>query len=187
MNSEALLARAPTADAIEQPPAAPPCGPDSAEVGVGVGVRAEVGVEVDVAEAEDFLGLLHAEHPDQPLTVRQRMRQVRAEVADTGSYAHTADELAFGARVAWRNSSRCIGRLYWQSLRVLDRRDATTPREIHRHLCEHLRQATNGGRIRPTISVFAPDRPGRPAPRLWNDQLIRYAGYRGDDGRTVGD
>ncbi|MEU9608963.1 nitric oxide synthase oxygenase [Streptomyces sp. NPDC048057] len=179
MNSEALLARAPTADAPEQHPSAPRPAPAPPR---GAGA-----VEVDVEEAEDFLGLLHTEHPDQPLTVRQRMRQVRAEIAETGSYAHTADELAFGARVAWRNSSRCIGRLYWQSLRVLDRRDATTPREIHGQLCEHLRQATNGGRIRPTISVFAPEVPGRPAPRLWNDQLIRYAGYRGADGRTVGD
>ena len=29
---------------------------------------------------------------------------------------------------------------------------------------EHLREATRGGRIRSTITVFAPDRPGRPGP-----------------------
>ncbi|WP_082772275.1 nitric oxide synthase oxygenase [Actinoplanes sp. TFC3] len=141
----------------------------------------------DEAEAGEFLDLLYAELPGQPHTLMERLRQVRAEIRDTGTYTHTADELTFGARVAWRNSSRCIGRLYWNSLRVLDRRDATTPQAVHAHLCEHLRQATNTGRIRPTISVFAPDTPRRAGPRMWNDQLIRYAGYPREDGRVTGD
>ena len=34
------------------------------------------------------------------------------------------------------------------------------------------------GRIRPTITVFAPDAPGRPGPRILNSQLIGYAGHR---------
>ncbi len=89
--------------------------------------------------------------------------------------------------MAWRNSARCIGRLYWQSLRVLDRRNAHAAEEIHHHLTDHLRQATNGGRIRPVISVFAPDTPARPAPRVWNDQLVRYAGHRRADGSVLGD
>ena len=38
--------------------------------------------------------------------------------------------------------------------------------------------ATNAGRIRPTITVFAPDAPGRPGPRILNSQLIGYAGHR---------
>ncbi|MCX4803280.1 nitric oxide synthase oxygenase [Streptomyces sp. NBC_01214] len=138
-------------------------------------------------EAEEFLRQFHAEHPSQPVPLGRRLHQVRAAIDAAGTYRHTPGELAFGARVAWRNSRRCIGRLYWNSLRVLDRRDATTPEEIHHHLCEHLRQATNLGRIRPVISVFAPDTPGRRAPRVWNDQLIRYAGLRRDDGTVLGD
>ncbi|TQE26262.1 nitric oxide synthase oxygenase [Streptomyces ipomoeae] len=142
---------------------------------------------VDLDEAEEFLCQFHAERPNQPVALGKRLQQVRAAVDTTGTYWHTSAELTYGARVSWRNSSRCIGRLYWNSLRVLDRRDATTPAEIHRHLCEHLRQATNGGRIRPVISVFAPDAPDRPGPRVWNEQLIRYAGHRQDDGSVIGD
>ncbi|WP_405816487.1 nitric oxide synthase oxygenase [Streptomyces sp. NBC_01390] len=141
----------------------------------------------DLAEAEDFVRLHHREHPDQPQSLLTRLLEIRRQIHETGTYRHTSEELAFGARVAWRNSSRCIGRLYWNSLRVLDRRDATTPEGIHQHLIAHLREATNGGRIRPTISVFAPDNPTGPGPRVWNEQLIRYAGYRQSDGSAVGD
>ncbi|CAM5249784.1 nitric oxide synthase oxygenase [Streptomyces xanthochromogenes] len=141
----------------------------------------------DLGEAEEFLRQFYAEQPEQPVPFAVRLGQVVAEVDTTGTYRHTSEELAFGARVAWRNSSRCIGRAYWNSLRVLDRRDVTTPEDIHRDLCEHLRRATNAGRIRPVISIFAPDTPERPAPRVWNDQLIRYGGYRRQDGTVLGD
>ncbi|MEU9451482.1 nitric oxide synthase oxygenase [Streptomyces sp. NPDC048277] len=141
----------------------------------------------DLAEALDFVRLHHLEHPGQPVTLHARLRQVQRQIEETGTYHHTTDELTFGARVAWRNSSRCIGRLYWNSLQVVDRREADTPEEIHEHLITHMRRGTNDGRIRPTISVFAPDTPDRPGPRVWNDQLIRYAGYRRPDGDVVGD
>jgi nitric-oxide synthase len=141
----------------------------------------------DPKEAEEFLRQFHTEQPEQPVPFTARLRQVLIEIDNTGAYRHTSEELAFGARVAWRNSSRCIGRLYWNSLRVMDRRDAKTPEAIYRCLCEHLRQATNAGRSRPVISIFAPDTPERAAPRVWNDQLIRYAGYRRQDGTILGD
>ncbi|GAB2808946.1 nitric oxide synthase oxygenase [Streptomyces daliensis] len=141
----------------------------------------------DREEAEEFLRQFHAERPGQATPLARRLAEVRAAIGETGTYRHTGAELEFGARVAWRNSSRCIGRLYWNSLRVLDRRAATGAEQIHRHLCDHLAIATNGGRIRPVISVFAPEAPGRPAPRLWNDQLIRYAGHRHEDGTVTGD
>ncbi|MFE0687921.1 nitric oxide synthase oxygenase [Streptomyces xiamenensis] len=143
--------------------------------------------QADWDEAQDFIRLFYSEHPDQPLPLTLRLHQVREHIEHTGSYRHTTDELTFGARVAWRNSSRCIGRLYWKSLRVLDRRTAQTPEEIHTHLCDHLRVATNEGRIRPVISIFAPETPYREAPRVWNSQLIRYAGYRRPDGTVIGD
>jgi nitric-oxide synthase len=37
------------------------------------------------------------------------------------------------------------------------------------------------------ITIFAPETPGKPAPRIWNEQLIRYAGYDQPDGRVLGD
>ncbi|MDT0266943.1 nitric oxide synthase oxygenase [Streptomyces sp. DSM 44915] len=138
-------------------------------------------------EAEDFLRRFHAEEPAQPVPLPQRLRQVREQIEFTGTYQHTRAELEFGVRIAWRNSSRCIGRLYWKSLKLLDCRAARTPEEISERLQEHLRQATNNGRIRPVISVFAQETPDRPAPRVWNSQLIRYAGYRSTTGQLFGD
>ncbi|WP_078908633.1 nitric oxide synthase oxygenase [Streptomyces vietnamensis] len=140
----------------------------------------------DRREAESFVRQFHHEQPDAG-DVERRVREVLADIDRTGTYAHTPDELSFGARVAWRNAARCIGRLYWRSLVVRDLRDVTAADDIAAHCFEHLRLAGNGGRIRPVISVFAPDRPGRPAPRIVNDQLVRYAGHRTPEDRWIGD
>jgi nitric-oxide synthase len=142
--------------------------------------------EVDLAEAEEFIRLCHAEHPESG-DVERRVAWVRAEVLTTGTYHHTTEELWFGARVAWRNSARCIGRLYWQSLRVRDLRAVHDADRVASQCARHLQLATNGGRIRPMISVFAADEPGRPGPRIANEQLIRYAGYHLPDGGVLGD
>ncbi len=146
---------------------------------------------VDLAEAEEFLRLCYAENPGLG-PVLPRLIQIRAQIATTGTYVHTGPELVFGARVAWRNASRCIGRLYWRSLLVLDRREVMNADQIFGHLVGHLRVAagglaTDGGQIRPVISVFAPARPGRPYARVWNEQLVRYAGYPAKDGSVTGD
>ncbi|SFW84823.1 nitric oxide synthase oxygenase [Amycolatopsis australiensis] len=143
---------------------------------------------VDSAEAEEFLDRMFAEGAaEDGVCFETRLARVRAEIAETGTYRHTAAELAYGARVAWRNSARCIGRLYWRSLRVRDRRRVTGADAIAGECVAHLRQATRGGRIRPTITVFAPGTPAGPGPRIHNEQLIRYAGYRLEDGSVLGD
>ncbi|MFD1935560.1 MULTISPECIES: nitric oxide synthase oxygenase [Nonomuraea] len=139
------------------------------------------------SEAVDFLSRYHAENPGLSPALPDRLAAVRAEITATSTYTQSIEELTFGARVAWRNASRCIGRLYWNNLQVRDLREVRSAEEIHRELCEHLRLATNGGRIRPTITIFAPDTPGNPGPRVWNDQLVRYAGYRSPDGSVIGD
>ena len=119
--------------------------------------------------------------------VAQRIAQVEEEYGETGTYDQTYDEAATGARLACRNSARCIGRLYWRSLVVRDRRAATTAEEIADACVEHLRFSTNGGRIRPTLTLFPPaDAEGR-GPRIWNEQLVRYAGYEQHDGSVLGD
>ena len=152
-----------------------PAGPDLA------------GADIDglLLSAERFILLFHAETQAGPPD--SRLRQVRHEIETTGTYRHTSAELAFGARVAWRNSSRCIGRLYWRSLRVRDRREVSSAADVAAESVAHLREATNGGRIRPVITVFAPDAPDQPGPRILNSQLIRYAGYPAADGTVVGD
>ena len=138
-----------------------------------------------LVSAERFITLFHSENRVGPPV--RRLQHVRREIETTGTYRHTAAELEFGARVAWRNSSRCIGRLYWRSLRVRDRREVTAAADIAAESVVHLREATNGGRIRPVITVFAPDAPGRPGPRILNSQLVRYAGYQAAGGAIIGD
>jgi nitric-oxide synthase, bacterial len=141
---------------------------------------------VDPAAAEEFLQTFYGEvGPRERLL--PRLREVNGELARTGTYTHTPEELEFGARVAWRNSSRCIGRLYWRTLRVRDRRGVRRADEIFAELVAHLIEATNDGKIRPTITVFAAATPGRPFAKVWNEQLIRYAGYRQLDGSCRGD
>ncbi|MET0478117.1 MAG: nitric oxide synthase oxygenase [Actinomycetota bacterium] len=142
--------------------------------------------QVDPAAAEEFLALFQAENP-AAAPIGPRVEEVRAQIERYGTYAHTTAELTFGARVAWRNSSRCIGRLYWRSLEVRDRRHVTTAAQLAGEAFAHLRVATNSGRVRPTLTVFAPTTPERPGPRIWNEQLIRYAGYRQPDGTVIGD
>lgn len=136
------------------------------------------------AEARAFLGQLAEELGTCP---RERMEAVIANIRATGTYELTTEELTWAARIAWRNNTRCIGRLFWKGLKVRDERHLTTADEIFASCVEHLRLADNGGKIKPLLTVFAPARPGAPGPRIWNHQLVRYAGYRQPDGSVVGD
>jgi nitric-oxide synthase len=138
------------------------------------------------AQAEPFIRQFYAECPEAVGGSLIRLAGVRREIAATGTYRHTAAELTFAAQVAWRNSARCIGRLYWRSLRVRDRRAVTAAQDIAAESVAHLREASNGGRIRPLITIFAPDVPGRPGPRILSPQLVSYAGHAGG-GAVTGD
>jgi nitric-oxide synthase len=141
---------------------------------------------IDEGEATAFVEQFHRENPGHGKAAR-RIREVREEIRETGTYRHTAAELAWGVRVAWRNSSRCIGRLYWRSLQVRDRRGIGTAAGVAAESVRHLIEATGHGKIRATITVFAPDGPGGPGPRIWNEQLIRYAGHPVSGGDVLGD
>ncbi|HTZ25545.1 MAG TPA: nitric oxide synthase oxygenase [Streptosporangiaceae bacterium] len=139
-----------------------------------------------LAEAERFILQFHGENPGAG-PPQERLRQVRREIESQGTYRHTRAELEFAARAAWRNSSRCIGRLYWRSLQLRDRRHVGAAGDVAAEAIKHLREASNDGRIRPLITVFAPDLPGAPGPRILSPQLIRYAGYEAADGSVTGD
>ncbi|MDX6740273.1 nitric oxide synthase oxygenase [Actinocorallia sp. A-T 12471] len=141
---------------------------------------------VDEDEALRFLEEFHTESGTAE-RASARARAVREEIRRTGTYRHTPQELEYGARVAWRNSSRCIGRLYWRSLRVRDRRDVADAAGVAAECVAHLREATNDGRVRPVITVFAPDGPEGKGPVIHSDQLVRYAGYPGHLGGVTGD
>ena len=106
------------------------------------------------------------------------MQDVVAEIAETGTYVHTAEELTVGARLAWRHNTRCIGKLYWRGLTVRDLRDVTDAEGIAEGCLDHGEFVFNKGRIKPTITIFAPTRPASPPRRCGNSQLISYAGHR---------
>ena len=132
-------------------------------------------------EAEQFITLCYTELGKNDDEIYERLQQVKREIEQTGTYEHTYEELEHGARMAWRNSNRCIGRLFWQTLHVFDARTVEREEDVVERLFDHIMFATNGGKIRPTITIFCPERV-----RIWNHQLIRYAGYETEHG-MIGD
>jgi nitric-oxide synthase len=138
-------------------------------------------------EALDFLEAFAIEKKIDSQSHAIRAAQVEEEITSTGTWTPTFEELEHGARMAWRNNARCIGRLFWPSLKVCDLRHISEPTEVHQALLEHLQTATNGGKIQPLITVFAPATDDGPAVRIWNHQLLGYAGYEQPDGSILGD
>jgi nitric-oxide synthase len=149
--------------------------------------RAGSAVSVDLDEAREWLEMFHREADPPGVGLEQRWDEIKTQVTCTGTYRQTYPELDWGARVAWRQSTRCIGRARWQSLAVRDARHAVTVGQVAEELTEHLRFATNGGRIRSTLTVFRADGEDGARIVIVNDQLIRYAGYRQPDGGVLGD
>lgn len=43
---------------------------------------------------------------------------MEAQIAATGTYQLRESELVFGAKQAWRNAPRCVGRIQWGKLQV---------------------------------------------------------------------
>ncbi|MFD4374475.1 nitric oxide synthase oxygenase [Streptomyces sp. NPDC058486] len=132
-------------------------------------------------QAEEFFAL-----PELRGTDPARLEEVRAAIEATGTYTHTPEELLSGVKLAWRNHARCVGRKHWRGLQLLDFRHCTTAEEVAEACWEHLRYSTNEGHLRAVISVF-PQAVDGEGIRILNPQLIRYAGYRQDDGSVVGD
>jgi nitric-oxide synthase len=95
--------------------------------------------------------------------------------------------LTCAGRMAWRNSTRCVGRFFWQSLQVRDCRDLCDADDVFEACLEHLRFATNGGKIRSVLTVFPAAQEGEMEMRIMNHQLIRYAGYKIGGDRIIGD
>lgn len=138
-------------------------------------------------EAAKFIRQCYQELGKSPADINERLSRIESDILQTGTYSHTTEELSHGAKMAWRNSNRCIGRLFWSSLHVVDARHLTEGKQVADALIHHIESATNEGRIRPTITIFAPAHPdGTHHVRIWNHQLIRYAGYETEQG-MIGD
>ncbi|MCD8508450.1 MAG: nitric oxide synthase oxygenase [Bacillus sp. (in: Bacteria)] len=137
-------------------------------------------------EAKMFVETCYLElHKEE--AIGPRLAEIEDEIKVTGVYTHTYEELEHGAKMAWRNSNKCIGRLFWDTLHVRDARHLNDEEEIFNALESHIEEATNGGKIKPTITIFSPkNSEGDDSVRIWNHQLIRYAGYETESG-NVGD
>ena len=107
-------------------------------------------------EAEVFLKQCYLER-GLPEVFLSRWQEANQSIETTGSYEHTLDELTYGARLAWRNSNRCVARYFWQSLQVRDMRHLETEEQMFKAIAEHIKLATNGGDIRAVMTVFKPD------------------------------
>lgn len=139
-------------------------------------------------KAKQFLDLISGEQAWELEDKERRWKEIREEVKATGTYTHTYEELAYGTQVAWRNASKCVGRIAWNNMVVRDCRHVTDPDEMFRECQEHVRFATNGGNLQITMTVFRPKQSKeRWGPRFWNSQLYRYAAYEQPDGRILGD
>ena len=117
-----------------------------------------------------FLQELVEEQLLSPAEKSERWKAIEAEFLATGTYTLSPSELDFGGKLAWRNNARCIGRLVWRQLEVRDFRHLRSSRETFESCVEHLVESTNGGLIKPILTVFGPD-----TPTVLNSQLIRYA------------
>ncbi len=111
-----------------------------------------------MSEAASFLRQMATETGGEH-DLAQRLDHLHCAFARTGTWQPSADELTFGARLAWRNSVRCVGRMFWPSLKVFDARAARTTGDMFAAILDHIDWATNGGDIRPAITVFSADGP----------------------------
>jgi nitric oxide synthase oxygenase domain/subunit len=117
------------------------------------------------------------------------MTEVQDTIRRTGTYDLTYEELDYASTLAWRNSPRCPGRIQWKNLKLFDCRHLENLDEMFDAICNHIEYSTNGGNIKPAITVFPKRIPGDPVDkfRMWNKQLIAYAGHEQEDGSIKGD
>lgn len=139
-------------------------------------------------QAIDFLNQYYASTKSENSPEhKQREESVLRDIDSKGWYDLDEKELSFGARMAWRNAARCIGRIQWKKLQIFDCRHVKTASEMFHCLLEHIQYATNEGKLRSTITIFPQRKEKGKDFRVWNAQLVRYAGYQQPDGTVVGD
>ena len=132
-------------------------------------------------EAYDYQSIYHNDKSTSEADYKKRLEQIDIELQNTGTYIQTTEEIEYGCQLAWRNASRCINRLYWRTLKIIDRRDMKTNDEMFEAICQHLRFAYNKGTLQATTLVM------NPQARVWSTQYLRYACYELADGLLLGD
>lgn len=137
-------------------------------------------------EAAHFLTTFYTETGAPAEKLAKRINEVKTEINAHGTYTQTYEEIVYGVKLAWRNANRCIGRLFWERIDVADARQATTEEEVFEFLFSHLKNAFNQGRIKPYITIFPASSAKDETVKIWNHQLLRYAGYETGNG-IIGD
>lgn len=117
----------------------------------------------------------------------QRIVALTMEQSAGQAMTFTTRELEWLGRIAWRNSAKCIGRLPWRTLRLLDFRGVSEPDAVAMCLREHLAAAYNGGAIRPVLSIFDTPSVRLDPGQIANRQLLGYAGFRNGPDQIIGD
>lgn len=138
-----------------------------------------------IEEASQFIKICYKELNKEQF-IEERMKEIQVEIEKTGTYEHTFEELVHGSRMAWRNSNRCIGRLFWSKMHILDAREVNDEEGVYNALIHHIKYATNDGKVKPTITIFKQYQGEENNIRIYNHQLIRYAGYKTEMG-VIGD
>ena len=157
------------------------------KVGILYPIKAKYKLQRD---AERFIDEIATELNWTHETKKKRLFAVRTEISATGTYTHTPEELEIGARLAWRNSSKCVGRISWNTLQVRDCRHVSdNPRKVFDECVEHLKIATGGTNIQSVMTVFRPQSSSEIfGMRFWSSQFVRYAGYVDKStGQVLGD
>ncbi|CAK4315401.1 unnamed protein product, partial [Aphanomyces euteiches] len=76
-------------------------------------------------EAYEFLLEYYRDcHPDGLAGLAARAVEVQDTIMSTGTYFQTREELEYGVRLSWRNASRCIMRIQWRNISLIDARGA---------------------------------------------------------------
>jgi nitric oxide synthase oxygenase domain/subunit len=139
-------------------------------------------------DAFEWLQLMSTEFGWSDEKLGERKAQVLSELLENGTYTHTQEELVHGARVAWRNSAKCIGRITWKALHVRDMRHINDPDAMFNQILEHHKVATDGESIAAVATVFrARHSQERFGPRFWSPQFVRFACHEMEDGSLLGD
>lgn len=149
-----------------------------------------------MAEATEFLTEYYKDcHPGGLAGLPDRLKQVRNSVNKHGYYFHTTEELTYGVKLSWRNASKCIMRSQWKNIQVVDARGPSaeygkqiTNEEIFNKCIDHLRTVGEKKVTFAQMTVFPQLLPGeKVGRRIWNSQLMRFAGYSQPDGSVLGD
>lgn len=86
---------------------------------VGSGTKKSRTSQEVLKQAKDFLNQYYTSIKRvNSLGHEKRFEEIKTELNSRGTYTLTQTELIFGAKLAWRNASRCIGRIQWSKLQV---------------------------------------------------------------------